>query len=169
MSRIASLTPHLTGPMFGAQRFDLLPLISRQSLPQIEEHSRIRFLEFRPRLRHGIDLCQDFPLIRLIGFDHRVQQRLLLLEIGVQVNQLQPMLHENVVHLVLLLIAQAQLLRHMRIVPPASKSPIVESPLHGRRPSKTLSPRSRSGKALCNRQARKSQAKDHPGQKAIPA
>lgn len=128
----ASVAHHSGGAMFFAHRFQLLPLLRREGLAKIEQHVRIGLLEVGARLGHGIDLRKDLRFVGLVGFDHGMEQRFLLLEVGIEVDQLEPVLQKDVVHLVLLLIGEVQLLGEMRIVPPATEMAVVKGALHGR-------------------------------------
>jgi hypothetical protein len=127
-----SVAHHFAGAMLFPHGLQLLPLIGRERLPNIEEHVRIGLFEVGAGLRDCVNLGKDLRLIGLIGFDHGMEQRFLLFEVGIEVDQLEPVLQEDVVHLVLLLVCEVELLGELRIVPPAAEVSVVKGALHGR-------------------------------------
>ena len=97
----------------------LLPLVRSEHLPDSEEHAGIGFFKVSAGLCDGIDLAEDLRLVELVGFEHGAKENLLFLKRGVQVDQPKAMLLEDIVHLLLLVVGEADLLGDARIVPPA--------------------------------------------------
>ena len=123
----------LTVPIFmspWAKRLQRLPLCRGEHAAQSQQHSRVCLLQFSARLRDLVDLRQDARLVRLIRRQQWLQDRLFLLHRCMFVNQLEPALLKDVVHLLLLVGTQTHLLRNLRIVPPASVRPHAKGALH---------------------------------------
>lgn len=60
-------------------------MIRVQNAPNPEQHSRVSLFQFSPSLSNAINLRQNFPLIRLIGGNKRLEDRFVLLKRGVQI------------------------------------------------------------------------------------
>lgn len=109
----------------------ILPLFLRQNTPNPQQHARVGLLKIRARLRDRVNLLQNLSFIRMIGFDHGPHRGFIFLKLGLQIRQPLSMLHENVVHLLLLRILQPNFIRELWIVPPAPM-PLVKRMLYGR-------------------------------------
>ena len=100
--------------------FELQPLVVRQLSSNPQKHTGVRLFQFGAGLRHAVDLSEQFVLVRWIGGDQRLHDGFFLLHRREEVDQLEPVGIENVVHLLLLIFGQAQFLDELGIVPPAS-------------------------------------------------
>lgn len=109
----------------------LLPLIGRENLTDAEEHARIGLLKISAGLGDSIDLAEDFLLVELVGFEHWAEEDFLLLKRSVQIDQLKAILLKDVIHLLLLVVSDADLLRDIGLVPPAAALAAAEGVLHG--------------------------------------
>ncbi len=78
----------------------------------------MRFFELSAGLGGVVDLREDLVGVRLIGREHGAHLGLLLFEVGAQVHELGAVLLEDIVHTLLLVRGEGQLLDEIGIVPP---------------------------------------------------
>src|ERR1035441_5714295 len=102
---------------FGLQ---LLPLVLCENAADAQQETGIGLFQFGAGLRDLVDLSQDFGLVGGVGGHHRLHGDFFLLQIGVEVDQAQATLLEDVIHFFLLVGVEAELLDHLRVVPPAA-------------------------------------------------
>src|ERR1039457_5813530 len=102
---------------FGLQ---LLPLVLRENAADAQQETGIGLFEFGAGLRDLVDLSQDFGFVGRVGCHHRLHGDFFPLRIGVEIDEAQAILLEDVIHLFLLIGAEAELLDHLRVVPPAA-------------------------------------------------
>ena len=86
----------------GPWRLQLLPLIRSQHAPDLPQHPGIGFFQFRARLSDAVDLSQDLRVVRRVGIHQRLQSHFFLLQSGLQVDEFQAMLLEDVVQVLAL-------------------------------------------------------------------
>lgn len=125
---VASATPFRMSLL--CKGLQLLPLVGSEDFTNAEEHAGIGLLEISASLGDGIDLAKDLLFVELVGFEHRAQLDFLFLKCGVQVDQLEAILLKDVVHLLLLIVGDADLLRDLRLIPPAAVLAAAEGVLH---------------------------------------
>jgi hypothetical protein len=101
--------------LFGLER---LPLLRRQHVAERQLQARVGFLKFGARLRDAVDLREDFRIVQLRCLHQWIERGFFPRDGGVQVDQLHALLLENIVHLFALIGREAQLFRHLRVVPP---------------------------------------------------
>ena len=75
----------------------MFPLIRREHAPDLPQHSGVGFFQLRASLRDAVDLREDLGIVRLVGVHQRLQNHFFLLQGGVQVDEFQAMLLEDVV------------------------------------------------------------------------
>src|ERR1039458_4836657 len=102
---------------FGLQ---LLPLVLRENAADAQQETGIGLFEFGAGLRDLVDLSQDLGFVGRLGCHHRLHGDFFPLRIGVEIDEAQAILLEDVIHLFLLVGAEAELLDHLRVVPPAA-------------------------------------------------
>src|ERR1039457_1917046 len=94
----------------GAQ---LLPLLLREDAADAQQETGIGFFELGAGLRDLVDLSQDFGLVGRVGGHQWLPGDLFPLRIGVEIDQAQAILLEDVIHLFLLVGGEGELLDHL--------------------------------------------------------
>ena len=122
-----------THPAVFASRLKLLPLIRRQLFPNSEQKTRIRTFKIAPRLYDLVDLGRNGSFVRCVRAHQRLHRQLRLLQVGLQIYQLLPMLQQDAIHRLALIVGQLQPLCDSGIVPPPFVAACrAECPFHGR-------------------------------------
>src|ERR1035438_841184 len=97
-----------------------VPLVLREDAANSQQETGIGLFQFGAGLRHLVDLSQDFGFVGRVGGHYRLHGDFFLLQIGVEVDQAQAILLQDVIHLFLLVGVEVELLDHLRVVPPAA-------------------------------------------------
>ena len=85
-------------PAFLAERLHLLPLVRRQLLANLQEKSRIRFLQFAARRHNLVNLGNRRRVVGLVSAHQRLHRQLCLFKVRPQIDQFRPVSHHDVVH-----------------------------------------------------------------------
>src|ERR1039458_6550146 len=92
---LAGATAPFRAWVFGLQ---LLPLILRENAADAQQQTGIGLFEFGAGLRDLVDLSQDFGLVGRVGGHQRLHGDLFLLRRGVEIDEAQAILQEDVIH-----------------------------------------------------------------------
>src|ERR1035437_5510773 len=101
-----------------AARSELGPLVRGEGGADAEEHFGVGFLEIGAGLGDLIDLGHGLRGVERIGAEHRLKQNLLLLYVGLEVDELEAALLEDAVHLFGLLGCEGEPLDDHGVLPP---------------------------------------------------
>ena len=155
-------------PVFPAHGFELLPLFGSEGLADGKEHPCVGLLEIGAGLSNLVDLREDLGFVGLIGGDHRLQEDLLLFQVGIEIDEIEAVLLKDVIHRMFLLVGQAELLRELGVIPPTAEVAVVKGALHGGR-AEMAGARRRSRGILGGRESSGKEAEKGGEQKAIRA
>jgi hypothetical protein len=111
---------------------ELRPLVGGEDAADSEEHAGVGFFELGPGAGDVIDLAQDLVGVGRIDGEHGLEQDLLLLDIGFEIDELETALLEDVVHALLLVRGERDLLGDVGILPPDTGRSDAEVGTHSR-------------------------------------
>jgi len=109
---------------------ELGPLVRGKDGADAEEHLGVRLLEIGARLGELINLSENLVRVWGVGIEHWVEEKLLTLDVRLQVDELETALLENVVHLLLLVGGDADLLDEHGVLPPEAGRRDAEAAVH---------------------------------------
>jgi hypothetical protein len=107
---------------FLLESLELSPLVGTQCPADSQEHRRVLFLQPPARRGDQIDLRRHSRLVRTVRVQEWLQAELLLLQIRPQVNEPETMCKERLFDLTHLDLGQAELFRHLGILPPRART-----------------------------------------------
>ena len=83
-------------PLYG---FQLLPLLHAQRTPQRQHQHGVCLFQTAAGGEHQVNLCAHLGFVHLVGLHQRLQAGFLPLQVGAQVNELEPVFEKRLLDL----------------------------------------------------------------------